>query len=386
MYLMYVAESGDTGLSPSSPTRYFALSGLVVHESRWRDFLNQLIAFRKTLRSIYGLPVRAEIHAAVFIGRRVPGVGGVLLKWHDRLAILRNTLDELQKMNFISITNVIADKTGKPAGYDVFAAAWTTLFQRFENTMIHGNYPGGHRDDYGLVITDATAGTKLARMVRAWRCTITSRMMRAFGSGPRNIPIKRVIEDSYGKSSAATLPIEACDVAVYFLHPPGPDRPFAVQETVGRLDTVPATDRAGQRSIGRSREAPQQRTNRPSLHGLPALIAQQLPCDRNCRCDRRLLRREDFAVNPAIQQPADRDGRQRVGKGRRRSSPACKSIRHVGENRHRLRLAAASSNPSDPSAARFFPRRDELGHVEFRFSFLRHRPVKRGGVPMSSAS
>ena len=32
--------------------------------------------------------------------------------------------------------------------------------------MIHGNFPGGHRNDYGMVITDATSGTKLARMVR----------------------------------------------------------------------------------------------------------------------------------------------------------------------------------------------------------------------------
>lgn len=53
---MYVDESGDTGLD-RSPTSYFALSGLVVHESQWRNFINQLIAFRKTMRSVYLLPV-----------------------------------------------------------------------------------------------------------------------------------------------------------------------------------------------------------------------------------------------------------------------------------------------------------------------------------------
>jgi hypothetical protein len=53
---MYVDESGDTGLRRSgSPTRYFALSGIVVHESRWRDFLEALIAFGKVLRNVYGL-------------------------------------------------------------------------------------------------------------------------------------------------------------------------------------------------------------------------------------------------------------------------------------------------------------------------------------------
>jgi hypothetical protein len=144
MYLMYVDESGDTGLM-ASPTTYFALSGIVVHESRWRDFLTQLITLRKTLRSVYALPVRSEIHSAEFIGSRVLAVGGAQIKRYDRLAILRNTLDELAEMDFISITNVIVNKTGKPADYDVFDVAWGTLFQRFENTMTNGNFPGGFK-------------------------------------------------------------------------------------------------------------------------------------------------------------------------------------------------------------------------------------------------
>jgi hypothetical protein len=69
MYLMYVDESGDTGLV-KSPTRYFVLSGIVIHESSWRDFVNGLIAFRRTLKSVYGLPVRAEMHASEFINHR----------------------------------------------------------------------------------------------------------------------------------------------------------------------------------------------------------------------------------------------------------------------------------------------------------------------------
>jgi hypothetical protein len=38
MYLMYVDESGDCGLpADSSPSSLFCLSGLVVHELRWRE-------------------------------------------------------------------------------------------------------------------------------------------------------------------------------------------------------------------------------------------------------------------------------------------------------------------------------------------------------------
>lgn len=205
---MYVDESGDTGLV-NSPTRFFALSGIVVHESEWRGFLQRIIELRKTLRVVYGLPMRAEIHASEFINGRVGE-----LKRHERLAILRNTLDELAKLNNISITNVVVDKSNKPADYDVFGAAWGTLFQRFENTLHHGNFPGGYRRSHGLVITDATAGHKLARLVRRMSKynPIPSR-----GGGFRNMPIERIVEDPFGKDSKDTLPVQMADVVAYFL-------------------------------------------------------------------------------------------------------------------------------------------------------------------------
>jgi hypothetical protein len=214
MYLMYVDESGDTGLA-GSPTRFFVLSGLVVHESRWRDFLQMLIAFRKTLRTVYGLPVRAEIHSAEFIKAHKSKIFDI--ERHQRLAILRNTLDEIAKFQDVMITNVVVDKQGKAADYDVFNSAWGTLFQRFENTLIYGNFPGAHRTDHGIVITDATAGQKLARLVRKMAVFNYIPNDARYGGGSRNIPIHRVVEDPYGKDSAQTLPVQIVDVAAYFL-------------------------------------------------------------------------------------------------------------------------------------------------------------------------
>ena len=118
MYLMYVDESGDSGLK-GSPTTHFALSGLVIHESRWRDFVESFKNFRRRLKDIYGLPVRTEIHASEFIKR--PPVEG--MPRHVRLAILRNLIDEVAKMDFISVTNVIVAKADKQVGYDVFENA-----------------------------------------------------------------------------------------------------------------------------------------------------------------------------------------------------------------------------------------------------------------------
>jgi hypothetical protein len=210
MYLMYVDESGDTGLV-GSPSRFFGLTGIVVHERRWRPFVQQLLAFRRTLKTIYGLPVRTEIHASDYIRKPVHG-----LAKHDRLAILRNTLDELAKTPDILITSVIIDKQGKPSGYDVFQTAWGVLFQRFENTLLHGNFPGSFTDDYGIVLTDATDGGKLSRLVR--RMAVFNPIPSSYGSGSRNIPILKIIEDPHGKDSATSLPVQMADVCAYFLH------------------------------------------------------------------------------------------------------------------------------------------------------------------------
>ncbi|MEP0235010.1 MAG: DUF3800 domain-containing protein [Roseobacter sp.] len=208
---MYVDESGDTGLS-RSPTRYFTLSGIVVHETRWRDFLNALIEFRRTMRRVHNLPMRGEIHSSEFVNKRPFD-----LDRHTRLTILRNCLDEIAKLDFLSITNVVVDKKGKAADFDVFNKAWLTLFQRFENTLVHSNFPGNFRGNNGLVVTDATAGKKLSMLVR--KMAVHNYIPHDLGinEGARNIPITRIIEDPHGKDSAQTLPIQICDVVAYFL-------------------------------------------------------------------------------------------------------------------------------------------------------------------------
>ena len=210
MYLMYVDESGDTGLV-NSPTRYFGLSGLTVHESQWRTLAAQITAFRRTMKFTYGPPLRREIHAAEYL--RHPPVAGMAK--HTRLAILRNFLDEIAKMNFISITNVIVDKQNKPPTYDVFDQAWRVLFQRFENTIGYGNFPGGHKTDTGMVLTDNTDGRKLTKLVR--KMSVYNPIPNAGGPGVKMMPLVRVIEDPHPKDSVDSYFIQAFDICAYFL-------------------------------------------------------------------------------------------------------------------------------------------------------------------------
>lgn len=172
MYLMYVDESGDAGLI-DSPTRYFVLSGLVVHESRWDDALGRLVAFRRRLRTEFGLLMRDEIHASHFINR--PGEL-VRIKRHVRLSILRLFADELASMVDIRIINVVVDKAGRTDGFDAFEVAWQALMQRFENTMRARNFPASSNPrDWGLVLPDRTDVKKLTALLTSILCTQASR-------------------------------------------------------------------------------------------------------------------------------------------------------------------------------------------------------------------
>ena len=188
MYFMYVDDGGDPGLSPNSPTRHFVLSGLVLHELRWRQFAEGVLKFRQRMRQTYGLPVRTEIHAAEYISRG----SMTIVPRYNRLAILRHFTDHLATQNYLSVTNIVVNKTDKPAEYDVFTSAWRALFQRFENTLNHRNFPGPKNpEDKGIVFVDNTDGGRLTRLVR--KMAAYNPIPSQHSTGYRNMPIVSVL-------------------------------------------------------------------------------------------------------------------------------------------------------------------------------------------------
>ncbi len=157
MFLMYVDESGDVGMV-NSPSRYFVLVGLVVHELRWQQTREELIAFRQNLKQQFGLRLRDEIHASPMLSH--PGALARIPK-HSRLEILRRKADKLASMPDLSLVCVVVDKQTKPADYNVFERAWEALIQRFENTLAHRNFPGPKNpDDRGMLFPDHTDDKK----------------------------------------------------------------------------------------------------------------------------------------------------------------------------------------------------------------------------------
>lgn len=215
MYLMYVDESGDCGLV-RSPSRYFVLSGLVVHESNWQSSLNDLVTFRRSLRTRFGLKLREEIHASAMV--HTPGPLS-RIRLNDRLLILRLFGDQLAKMTAIRFVNVVIDKQGKSADFDVFEIAWKVLIQRLENTIENTNFPGSRNpQERGALFPDQTDNEKLRKLLRKMRHFNYVPNQAPFGSGSRNLVIDKVIEDPHFKDSQHSYFVQAADLTAFFLY------------------------------------------------------------------------------------------------------------------------------------------------------------------------
>ncbi|WP_213948662.1 MULTISPECIES: DUF3800 domain-containing protein [Luteibacter] len=210
---MYVDESGDPGIT-NSPTRYFTLSGLVINETRWQSAMGRVADFRQRMRSAFGLQVREEIHSARFITSPGPLVR---IPRHDRLAILRHFADELARMSELSVINVVVDKQDKPTTYDVFEHAWRALVQRFENTLIHNNFPNAMtKGECGMVFADGQPSAKLIAMYTRMRDY--NPVPNQTGGGYRNIVMRKIIEDPCFRDSAHSLLIQAADLVAFLLY------------------------------------------------------------------------------------------------------------------------------------------------------------------------
>jgi hypothetical protein len=211
---MYVDESGDDGLH-NSPTDFYILSALIMHELRWRDCVGRVYDFRKRMKAKFGLRIREEIHAAHMISR--PGPLGRIRK-NDRLAILRHFVDEIAELPDVCAINVVVDKRARNAGDDVFSLAWRALIQRFENTISYRNFRGpANPDERGIIFPDETNMKKLRGLVRRMRYYNPVPNDPSYEGGFRNLRLFHTIEDPNPRTSHDSFLIQAADTIAYFL-------------------------------------------------------------------------------------------------------------------------------------------------------------------------
>jgi hypothetical protein len=223
MYLMYVDDSGDCGMPANgSPSNLFCLSGLVVHELRWKDTLAQLAHFRKWLYGRYGVNIEDELHAAEMVHKSKSLAPSLQrLKKHQRLAIIRHFADAIATLADVNIINVVVDKrSGRvPNKDEVFRWAWYALFQRFENTIRFQNFPGPkNADDRGIIFPDNTDGQKLKKFLDTMRRRNELTVRQRSGAHyTKDEPIRAIIEHPILRDSRESYFIQAADCAAFLL-------------------------------------------------------------------------------------------------------------------------------------------------------------------------
>lgn len=230
MWLMYVDDSGDSGFwTPERGTKgttdYYALSGLILSEHRWEEYLEKLKLLRREIKNDkhFKIPVTAELKGYWLTRSSLrkeyyPNIKG------------RKDAAELYKFLMVSfsnifstakIINVFCDKkklfSSSPQQQkeiDIFTLTWSRLIQRYHNFL--RNIEDYDKDSLGIIISDNNNGGDLDKLIRKMRRynPIPSKYSKSFYQDPTTT----IIEDSFERHSKDSYFMQVADLIVYALY------------------------------------------------------------------------------------------------------------------------------------------------------------------------
>lgn len=207
MYLAYLDESGDSGLV-RSPTRFFVLCCVLVHEAHWLETLDMLVGLRRSLKNDHAIPTRPEIKSTDIRWSR-----GVLraLRWSldKRMRLFRKLLRfEDEGLNLKTFCVAIEKAPAQARGWEPRYAAWTFAIQRINRFC--GN------QEWATLYPDQGHGMFIRKRLRHMR-----RYHVVPGHyGPKTIPfpVQRIVEDPNERVSQDSYFIQIADWNAYAAH------------------------------------------------------------------------------------------------------------------------------------------------------------------------
>ena len=209
MYLAYFDESGDSGLK-NSPTKYFVLACVIVHETKWLEALNALISLRARLKDRYGIKARPEIKSTDL--RRGRGaLLGLKTAPAARMRLFRGLMRyQRQFVPGLTVFAVAIEKDGANArGFDSRERAWEFALQRLERFC-------GSTGERAMIFPDEGHGAFIKRLLRKKRRH--SAVPRRLGGGVFQLPMSSIVEDPNDRQSHDSYFIQLADWAAYAAH------------------------------------------------------------------------------------------------------------------------------------------------------------------------
>ena len=205
MLLAYIDESGNTGDPDSGGTLTFTLGCVLIDADLWPTAFDEMISFRRRLRTTFGLPMRGEVKANYLL-RNSGDLRPLALGPGARRVIYRAHLRMLQSLPARAFA-VVVDKRQEhrsPAGY--FDLAWEGLLQRLERTSTK------ERVTFA-VFHDEGEDEAIRKWVRRARRHLTAG--RAYGQGGFANPAALLVDDPVPRRSTHSYFIQMADLVAY---------------------------------------------------------------------------------------------------------------------------------------------------------------------------
>lgn len=192
----------------NSPTTYFVLSCVLIHESRWLDTLDSLVSLRRQVNNIYSIPTQVEIKATDLIhGKGLLRSFG--LNKNDRLKLYKHFIkfqDDNIDLHVFAIAIHKANAAVK--GWNPRTAAWTFLIQRLNK------FCGD--SERVMLFPDEGHSYFIRRLLREMRRY--HYVPAHFGGSPISFPTTRIIEDPNPRKSHESYFIQLADWNAYIAH------------------------------------------------------------------------------------------------------------------------------------------------------------------------
>ncbi len=209
MYIAYIDESGDVGLT-NSPTHYYCLTALIVHEDCWHNNFNSIKTMRAILRKRYSIKLDEELHATDLVAGQ-----GVSFKYkldlNQRIDVFDRTTECIGKLENIKVFSVCIRKDELlRKDFDVLEFAWTLLATRIHYTINRLNGITKNRDKV-ILIPDESQNMKIRKLLRKLR------VFNPIWSSTKkeNIKLSSIIEDPLFSATKHSYFLQMCDMAAY---------------------------------------------------------------------------------------------------------------------------------------------------------------------------
>mgnify|MGYP000417189624 CR=1 FL=1 len=198
MHLIYIDDSRDEVLC--------VFAALAISVDQWHDVFAHVRSFRRDLKKSDGIYVYKELHAWEFVSGR-GRISSQVVPKARRCEIFKETLNMVAALPTARLFTAVF-----PAKQD--EVAFERLLNRINRTMESW---GSH----AILICDSGKETNYTRLAR--KMQVFNPIPSKFGTwldtgtGTKNIPIKRIIEDPFFKRSEQSYFIQLADFCAYAL-------------------------------------------------------------------------------------------------------------------------------------------------------------------------